>query len=52
MPSSASSVTIPVFHIRQGRHGMIHTGELISEGKSKRIYATDDPEKAIVYFKD
>ena len=31
---------------------MIQARELIREGKSKRIYATDDPEKAIVYFKD
>ncbi len=31
---------------------MIHTGELIREGKSKRIYATDDPDVAVVYFKD
>ena len=27
-------------------------GEIIREGKGKKIYATDDPEKAIVYFKD
>ncbi len=31
---------------------MIQPGELIREGKSKRIYATDDPDTAIVYFKD
>lgn len=26
--------------------------ELVSEGKSKRIYGTDDPQLAVVYFKD
>ncbi len=31
---------------------MLQPGELIREGKSKRIYATDDPELAIEYFKD
>ena len=31
---------------------MLHTCELIREGKSKRIYATDDPDLAVVYFKD
>ena len=31
---------------------MMQTCGLIREGKSKRIYATDDPEKAVVYFKD
>ena len=31
---------------------MIQPGELIREGKSKRIYATDDPDTAIEYFKD
>ena len=31
---------------------MIQTGALIREGKTKRIYATDDPRKAVCYFKD
>ena len=31
---------------------MLQPGELIREGKSKRIYATDDPDTAIEYFKD
>ena len=31
---------------------MVQPGELIREGKSKRIYATDDPNTAIAYFKD
>ena len=31
---------------------MLQPGELIREGKSKRIYATDDPDLAIEYFKD
>ena len=26
--------------------------ELIREGKGKRVYATEDPEKAVVYYKD
>lgn len=26
--------------------------ELILEGKGKRVYATDDPDKAVIYFKD
>ncbi len=31
---------------------MTQPGELLIEGKSKRIYAADDPQTAIVYFKD
>ncbi len=31
---------------------MVQPGELIREGKSKRIYATDDPDLAIEFFKD
>ena len=31
---------------------MSETGMLLTEGKGKRVYATDDPETAIVYFKD
>ena len=31
---------------------MLVPGELLTEGKGKRIYATEDPDKAIVYFKD
>ena len=31
---------------------MVQPGELLREGKSKRIYATDDPDTAIEYFKD
>ncbi len=27
-------------------------GNLLTEGKSKRVYATKDPETAVVYFKD
>ena len=26
--------------------------ELIREGKGKRVYATEDPDLAIVYYKD
>lgn len=31
---------------------MLVPGELLTEGKGKRVYATEDPDKAIVYFKD
>lgn len=31
---------------------MTETGKLLTEGKGKRVYATDDPECAIVYYKD
>ena len=31
---------------------MLEMGQLLTEGKGKRVYATSDPEKAIVYFKD
>ena len=31
---------------------MVEVGQLLAEGKGKRIYATDDPRKAVVYFKD
>ena len=31
---------------------MVQPGELIREGKSKRIYATNDPDLAIEFFKD
>ena len=31
---------------------MLEMGRLLTEGKGKRVYATSDPEKAIVYFKD
>lgn len=31
---------------------MINMGGLLTEGKGKRVYATDNPEEAIVYFKD
>ena len=27
-------------------------GEILREGKGKKVYATDDPDQAIVYFKD
>ncbi|MBR6028155.1 MAG: phosphoribosylaminoimidazolesuccinocarboxamide synthase [Clostridia bacterium] len=30
----------------------MQTGELIREGKTKRVYATDDPNLAVLYFKD
>lgn len=31
---------------------MLDMGELLIEGRGKRIYATSDPDQAIVYFKD
>jgi len=31
---------------------MVEMGKLLTEGKGKRVYATEDPGKAIVYFKD
>lgn len=31
---------------------MAEVGKLLTEGKGKRVYATEDPETAIVYFKD
>lgn len=31
---------------------MVELGELLKEGKGKRIYATNDPDTAVVYFKD
>ena len=31
---------------------MIEMGQLLTEGKGKKVYATNDPDKAIVYFKD
>lgn len=31
---------------------MLQLGEMLTQGKSKRIYATDDPELAVIYFKD
>ena len=31
---------------------MVEMGKLLAEGKGKRIYATNDPEQVIVYFKD
>ena len=31
---------------------MYELGELLKEGKGKRIYATNDPDTAVVYFKD
>lgn len=31
---------------------MVEMGRLLAEGKGKRIYATNDPEQVIVYFKD
>ena len=31
---------------------MVQINELIREGVTKRIYATQDPDKAVVYFKD
>ena len=32
--------------------GMPEIGMILREGKGKKVYATDDPDKAIVYFKD
>lgn len=38
---------------RKGRRArMIEICQLIREGKSKRLYATANPEQAVVYFKD
>lgn len=31
---------------------MVEIGKLLTEGKGKRVYETDDPEMAVVYFKD
>jgi len=31
---------------------MIEMGQLLTEGKGKKIYATNEPDKAIVFFKD
>lgn len=31
---------------------MLQIQELLCEGKSKRLYRTDDPEKCIIFFKD
>lgn len=31
---------------------MLEIGELLCEGKSKRLYATNDPDVALLYFKD
>lgn len=31
---------------------MLEIGELLKEGKGKRLYATNDPEVGVVYFKD
>jgi len=31
---------------------MVEMRELLTEGKGKKVYATDDPDTAIVYFKD
>ena len=33
-------------------HVMPEIGAILREGKGKRVYATDDPDKAIVFFKD
>ncbi len=38
--------------LKKGVLWMIQIGELIREGMTKRIYATSDPEKAVVFFKD
>lgn len=31
---------------------MTHIGETITEGKGKRVYATENPDEAVVYYKD
>ena len=31
---------------------MVEISKLLTEGKGKRVYATNDPETAVVYFKD
>ena len=36
----------------KGEKMMLTPGKLLTEGKGKRVYATEDPDKAIVYFKD
>ncbi|MBQ8555793.1 MAG: phosphoribosylaminoimidazolesuccinocarboxamide synthase [Clostridia bacterium] len=31
---------------------MVEIGKLLTEGKGKRVYATNDPDTAVVYYKD
>ena len=31
---------------------MVEVGELLKEGKGKRLYATNNPDEGVVYFKD
>ena len=31
---------------------MVEIGKLLTEGKGKRVYETNDPDTAVVYFKD
>ena len=31
---------------------MLEIGKLLKDGKTKRIYATNDPDRAVLYFKD
>ena len=33
-------------------HAMPEIGMILREGNVKKVYATVDPDKAIVYFKD
>ncbi len=36
----------------KGEKTMPEIGEILREGKGKKVYATEDPDKAIVFFKD
>lgn len=36
----------------EGSKAAVEIRELLREGKSKQVYATDDPDLAVVYFKD
>ena len=38
--------------LRQEGRQMPEIRELIREGKGKRVYATEDPDLAVVYYKD
>lgn len=36
----------------EGDADMVEIGKLLAEGKGKRVYETNDPDTAVVYFKD
>lgn len=38
--------------MREEESRMPEIGMILREGKGKKVYATDDPDKAVVYFKD